>query len=144
MQHKRSFIHTTNMLKHNAFFFLFSLIFALVIFGLQNFFGFQDIFIVKFWLMFVFVAGVTWVAINACLFGINSGGSNTSFIILCANTIKLLFCMFFALFYLQTYNVNPFYFVLCFFSVYLLFTAFEIYTLLLNLRHLNKKLKTRN
>ena len=132
------------MLKHNAFFFLFSLIFALVIFGLQNFFGFQDIFIVKFWLMFVFVAGVTWGAINACLFGINSVGSNTSFIILCANTIKLLFCMFFALFYLQTYNVNPFYFVVCFFSVYLLFTAFEIYTLLLNLRHLNKKLKTRN
>lgn len=132
------------MQKLNIFFFLFSLIFALIIRSLQNHFGFQDILIEKFWLMFAFVAGITWIAINVCLLGIKISGTNSTFIILCANVIKLLFCMFFALFYLQTFKVKPLNFVVCFFSVYLLFTAFEIYSLLVNLRHLNKKLKTRN
>jgi hypothetical protein len=132
------------MLKLNVYFFVFASILALLILALQNFSGFEYIFIAKFWVMFVFVAGITFMAINVCLLAITSSVSNTSFIILSANTIKLLFCMFFALFYLQNFKVNSLYFIVCFFSVYLLFTSFEIYTLLLNLRHLNKKLKTRN
>ena len=132
------------MLKTNAFFLLFSLIFALLILALRNFFGFQDMLVAKFWLMFAFVAGITWMAINVCMIGMNVKGSDSSFIILSANFIKLLFYMFFALFYLQTFKVKPLNFIVCFFSIYLLFTVFEIYTLLLNLRHLNKKLKTRN
>ena len=132
------------MLKPNAFFLLFSLIFALLILALRNFFGFQDMLVAKFWLMFAFAAGITWMAINVCMIGMNAKGSDSSFIILSANFIKLLFYMFFALFYLQTFKVKPLNFIVCFFSIYLLFTVFEIYTLLLNLRHLNKKLKTRN
>jgi hypothetical protein len=132
------------MLKQNLFFILFSLILVSAIIVGKNILLNLDFLIPQFWLVFIFIALVTLIAFNVCLIGIKQSYVNSSFVILSANSIKLLFCMFFAMFYLETHKVKPLWFVANFFSVYLLFTAFEIYTLLLNLRHLNKKIKTRN
>ena len=52
--------------------------------------------------------------------------------------VKLLFCMVLVLVYLLKFKVNDIIFVANFISLYFLFTAFEVYALLCNLRHQNK------
>jgi hypothetical protein len=71
--------------------------------------------------------------------GLKAGGDNQAFIMLAAIVIRLLFSMFFVLFYLSNVKVNGLLFIANFFSIYFLFTAFEIYCLLRNLRHQIKK-----
>ncbi|MNW17406.1 hypothetical protein D3C71_2165850 [compost metagenome] len=53
--------------------------------------------------------------------------------------LKMIFSMAFVLIYSLKGKENGFVFVLNFFSLYLLFSFFEIYCLLRNLRHQNKK-----
>ncbi len=130
------------MLKSNAYYLLFTIILVIAIQSAQSLYPY--ILIPNFWVIFGFIAGITLLAINICLAVSISKNPHSTFIILAVNVIKLLFCMTLAIFYLQIYTVKPVLFIANFFLVYLWFTAFEIYTLLLNLRHLNKKIKTSN
>jgi len=56
-----------------------------------------------------------------------------------ATVFKILACLVFALVFLLKNKVNKYVFVADFFYIYFLNTAFEIYTLLRNLRNQNLK-----
>jgi hypothetical protein len=92
-----------------------------------------------FWLVFAFMAVITLMVYAVSFIGLKAGGDNQAFIMLAAIVIRLLFSMFFVLFYLSNVKVNGLLFIANFFSIYFLFTAFEIYCLLRNLRHQIKK-----
>lgn len=85
------------------------------------------------------MAIITVIVYAVSVIGIKIGGENQAFIMLAAIVIRLLFSMFFVLFYLSKIKVDGLLFVANFFSIYLLFTVFEIYCLLRNLRHQIKK-----
>lgn len=89
--------------------------------------------------MFVFLAILTALAYVASYFGIKEGGFFSAYIILGCIIIKLLFSLAFVIVYLSKFRVNSIYFAAEFFSVYFLFTAFEVYGLLCKLRHQNKR-----
>lgn len=130
------------MLKLNTYYLLFAILLVLIIKLVESFYS--NILIPKFWIIFIFIGLLTSLAINICIKVTNINTPNSTFVILAVNIIKLLFCMTLVIFYLQIYTVKPVLFILNFFSIYLSFTVFEIYTLLLNLRNLKKKLKTSN
>ncbi|HEY1024775.1 MAG TPA: hypothetical protein VGE26_06385 [Sphingobacteriaceae bacterium] len=98
----------------------------------------DTILIPKFWVVFATIAFLTLIAFMLSWFGIQKGGEVSVFSILGGIVMKLLFCMVFVLVYLLKFKVNDIQFVLNFFSLYFLFTAFEVYCLLRNLRHQNK------
>ncbi|MDR6942618.1 hypothetical protein [Mucilaginibacter pocheonensis] len=93
----------------------------------------------KFWLLFFFLSGLTFLTIISVLMvsKINPDMSAQAF--LAATTVKLLACMFFALVFLLKNAVNRYVFVADFFYIYFLNMAFEIYGLLRNLR--NQKIR---
>ena len=92
----------------------------------------------KFWVLFGFLVVITIIAYVVSMFGIKTGGENSVFVIMGAIIIKLLFCMGIVLVYLLKFKVNSVHFAVEFFSLYFLFTSFEVYALLCNLRHQNK------
>lgn len=98
----------------------------------------NTILVPKFWVIFGFLAVLTLIAYFGSLIGIKKGGESSVFLIMGGIVVKLLFCMSFVLVYLLKFKVNDVYFALEFFSIYFLFTAFEVYALLCNLRHQNK------
>lgn len=98
----------------------------------------DTILIPKFWVVFATIAFLTLIAYLLSWFGIQKGGEVSVFTILGGIVMKLLFCMVFVLVYLLKFKVNDIQFVLNFFSLYFLYTAFEVYCLLRNLRHQNK------
>ena len=98
----------------------------------------DTVLIPKFWVVFLTIALLTLIAFILSWFGIQKGGDISVFTILGGIVLKLLFCMVFVLVYLLKFKVNDIQFVVNFFSLYFLFTAFEVYCLLRNLRHQNK------
>ncbi len=92
----------------------------------------------QFWLVFGFLAGLTFVAYLLAYFGIQKKPEIGVFAILGAVIIKMLFAMSFVLIYSLKQTKGDMTFALNFFSLYLLFTLFEILGLLRNLRHQNK------
>ena len=92
-----------------------------------------------FWLIFQFFSSLTFLICLAVIWGQLKDGTLGSQIFLGATTLKLLLCMTLALIYLHKYRVNDVVFVLNYFYLYFLYTAFEIYSLLSNLRVPNKK-----
>ncbi|WP_460679623.1 hypothetical protein [Mucilaginibacter koreensis] len=92
----------------------------------------------QFWVMFAFYAVLTLVLVTTIAIGQGWGGGSGAQFFLIFTTIKLLACMGYALYYLNTHRVNSIEFVVCFFYLYLLNTLFEIYALLTNLRLQNK------
>ena len=97
-----------------------------------------NILIPKFWVVFGFLAVLTALAYVVALVGFKKGPEISVYVVMAAITIKLILSMLLVLVYLQIYKVNSVVFVAQFFSLYFLFTAFEVYALLLNLRHQNK------
>jgi len=99
----------------------------------------KNVFLIpKFWVMFGFQFFITLIAYSISLFGMKKDPSTATFTIIGAITVKMLFSMGFVLAYLLKINVNGVFFAVQFFSLYFLFTAFEVYGLLCNLRHQNK------
>jgi hypothetical protein len=92
-----------------------------------------------FWLIFQFFSSLTFLICLGVIWGQLKNDTLGSQIFLGATTLKLLLCMFLALVYLRKYTVNDIVFVLNYFYLYFLYTAFEIYSLLSNLRVQNKK-----
>ncbi len=106
---------------------------------LAHLFPGEAIFVPKFWGVFAFVAGITLIALTVAMMGIRRNPETGVMFILGSIVIKMLFMMFFVLFYALKTPVGSVLFVLNFFSLYLLFSGFELYCLLRNLRHPIKK-----
>ena len=92
----------------------------------------------KFWLVFGFLGGLTFIAYIVAFIGIKRNPESGVLAIMGSIAIKMLFSMAFVLIYSLNHKGKDIVFVLNFFSLYLLFTCFEIYWLLRNLRHQNK------
>lgn len=98
-----------------------------------------DLFIQKFWVTFFFIAGITLIALVVALIGIKRKPEVGVMAIMGSIVIKLIFMMAFVLVFAMNTPVNAVLFMINFFSLYFLFSGFEIYCLLRNLRHLIKK-----
>ncbi|WP_225876507.1 hypothetical protein [Pedobacter psychrodurus] len=99
----------------------------------------QQLFVNNFWVMFGFLAGITYVAYMLVDIGIKRDPEVGVMAIMGSIAVKMIFCMAFVLIYSIKAKGIGLIFLLNFFSLYLLFTAFEIYCLLRNLRHQNLK-----
>lgn len=91
----------------------------------------------RFWLIFGFLGGLTLIAYVVAFLGIKRNPESGVLALMGSIVLKLLFSMAFVLIYSLKYNGEGLVFVLNFFSLYLLFTLFEISCLLRNLRHQN-------
>jgi len=98
-----------------------------------------QLFINDFWLMFGFLAGITFIAYVLVDVGIKKDPEVGIMAIMGSIAIKMIFCMAFVLIYSIKEKGIDLVFLLNFFSLYLLFSVFEIYCLLRNLRHQNLK-----
>ena len=92
----------------------------------------------KFWPLFIFVAGITYIAYIVADLGMKMKPEVGVMAIMASIAVKMLFSMAFVLIYSIKTGEKGLVFVGNFFSLYLLFSFFEIYTLLRNLRHQNK------
>ena len=92
----------------------------------------------KFWLIFAFLSLLTLIAYVLAFIGIKHNPETGVMAIMGSIVLKMLFSMVFVLVYNLNHKGKDLLFVFNFFSLYLLFTGFEIYGLLRNLRHQNK------
>ena len=92
----------------------------------------------KFWLVFGFLSILTLIAYVLAYIGAKRNPETAIMAIMGSIVIKMLFSMGFVLIYSLNHKGNQMLFAFNFFSLYLLFTGFEIYGLLRNLRHQNK------
>lgn len=92
----------------------------------------------KFWGVFAFIGGITYIAYMVAFLGIKRNPETGVMAIMASIALKMIFSMAFVLIYSLNTQEKGLVFVLNFFSLYLLFSFFEIYCLLRNLRHQNK------
>ena len=107
-------------------------------FGLSLLFPHANLLAPKFWVLFGFLAGITFIGYTTAALGMQFSPKTGSKSVMWSVVIKMFFCIAFVLAYSVKGVEKPVTFVLNFFSLYLLFTIFEISSLLLNLRHQNK------
>lgn len=126
-----------NLLKFTSYYFVFTgLLIALAILVSKVFPSF-DFLTRDFWIILTFIGGITYIAYVMAHVGIKRNAEVGVFAILGSIIIKLLFCMAFVLIYSMKVPDLGIIFILNFFSLYLLYTAFVICCLLRNLRHQN-------
>jgi len=89
--------------------------------------------------MFGFLAGITYIAYMLVDIGVKRDPEVGVMAIMGSIAVKMIFCMAFVLIYSIKAKGIGHVFLLNFFSLYLLFTVFEVYCLLRNLRHQNLK-----
>lgn len=99
----------------------------------------KDFITPHFWLIFFFISALTFLVVIMVSVGQQVNGELGAQMFLGATTFKILACLAFAVIFLLKNKVNKHVFVADFFYVYFLNTAFEIYSLLRNLR--NQKLR---
>lgn len=116
----------------------YSLLLALIAWYLPSFFPGVNLLVKKFWLIFGFLGVLTYVAYVMAYIGLRMNPEAGVMAIMGSIVLKMIFSMAFVLVYRLKTTENGFVFTLNFFSLYLLFSFFEIYSLLLNLRHQNK------
>ena len=86
------------------------------------------------YLFLAFLASITYAAFQISMAGIKKGGENAIIFIMVGIAAKLLLTMVFALIYVYSHKVDKLQFVSNFFILYFIYSAFEIYSLLYNLR----------
>lgn len=94
-----------------------------------------DVLVPWFWGMFAFMASITLCAYLFAMMGIKKGGESSILTLMAVMGLKIFICMGMAIVYLMNFKVKGAVFIGNFFSLYFLFTAFEVYFLLRNLRH---------
>jgi len=99
--------------------------------------GYADFFIPKFWLLFFFLSGLTFLVVGSILFVQVKNKEYYAQAFLTGTTVKILACLFFIVIFLMKNKVNKLVFLSDFFYTYLLNMVFEVYLLLRNLRHKN-------
>jgi len=127
-----------SILRFTFFYLLFSLVLAAVAFSLPVLFPDTTVLANKFWVVFGFLAGITYIAYIVADLGIKRNPEVGIMAIMGSIALKMIFSMAFVLIYSLNSKGKGMVFVLNFFSLYLLFSFFEIYCLLRNLRHQNK------
>jgi hypothetical protein len=98
----------------------------------------NDLLAEKFWVLFFFLSGLTYIAYLTAYLGMQRKPEVGVMAIMGSITLKMLFSLAFVLIYSQKAHQMGLKFLVSFFSLYLLFSFFEIYCLLRNLRHQNK------
>jgi hypothetical protein len=101
--------------------------------------GYASLLTPKFWLLFFFIAGLTFVTVFSIVIVGKINHELYAQAFLAATTVKILACLFFVAIFLSKNDVNRYVFAGNFFYIYFLNMAFEIYGLLRNLR--NQKLR---
>jgi hypothetical protein len=124
--------------KFTLLYIVYTLILAGIAFALQAQFQDMKILADKFWVVFGFLAGITFIAYWVADLGIKRNPETGIMAIMGSIALKMIFSMAFVLIYSLNSKEKGMVFVLNFFSLYLLFSFFEIYSLLRNLRHQNK------
>jgi hypothetical protein len=98
----------------------------------------SSILVPYFWLLLLFLVVITLIAYYIAARSIKKDAESSIQVIMGVSVTKLLVCMTIVLVYSLKVRVNAVFFTLEFFSLYFLFTSFEVYALLCNLRHQNK------
>lgn len=124
--------------KFTIAFVLYSIGLACLYWSLASIFPDRAILATNFRLVFVFVAGLTYIAYMTVFIGLKFGAITGIKAIITSIATKMLFSIAFLLIYSYKHTDAGLLLGLNFFSLYLLFTFFEIYCLLRNLRHQNK------
>jgi len=114
------------------------LLIAFVAYAVPFLFPAEPLLAKRFWLIYGIVSGVTLIAYLVADFGLKRNPESGVMMIMGAIAVKMFFLMAFVLIYSLKTQERGIIFVLNFFSLYLLFSLFEIYALLRNLRHQNK------
>ncbi len=125
------------MIKQVFYFILFTLITGLMFLCIQKYFN-SNFWLPNFWFVFALLFVIVFLSFSGSLFVILKTKTNATFILLAIQVFKFFLCLLFAVIYIQFIKVKAVVFVSNFFSIYLLFSIFEIYSLLFNLRHQNK------
>ncbi len=129
----------SNNQQFRGFYLIFVGLLISLIFVVPLIFSTAQLFVASFWVIFGFLAGITYIAYALAYIGINRNPEMGVMAILGSVIVKMIFCMAFVLIYSINTKENAVLFIVNFFSLYLLFTAFEMYCLLCNLRHQNLK-----
>lgn len=132
-------LFSLTLAKFTSIYFIFTGVLIGIIAILPSLFSGAQLFIPNFWVMFGFLAGITYIAYVLVDIGIKRDPEVGIMAIMGSIAVKMIFCMAFVLIYSIKAKGIGLVFLLNFFSLYLLFTAFEIYCLLRNLRHQNLK-----
>ena len=111
---------------------------AVIAYVLQSLFAGVIVAGKNFWIVFGFLSGITFIAYLVADMGIKRNPETGIMAIMGSIALKMVFSMAFVLVYSLNHKEKGMVFVLNFFSLYLLFSFFEIYALLRNLRHQNK------
>ena len=117
---------------------LYTAVLGVIAYSLSVAFPDLNILAAKFWVLFGFLAGITFIAYLLAYLGIKHHPETGIMAIMGSIALKMLFSMAFVLIYSMKSQERGLVLVLNFFSLYLLFSFFEIYALLRNLRHQNK------
>ena len=120
------------------YYLLYSLLIAALAFSIPYVFPGQLLLADKFWVIYIFLTGITYIAYLTAYFGLKSSPETGVIAIMGSIAVKMFFSMAFVLIYSLNNKGNEVVFALNFFSLYLLFSVFEISALLRNLRHQNK------
>ncbi len=121
-----------------GYYILYTAILAVIAIALPYVFPNVNLLATKFWLIFGFLSLLTLIAYILAFFGIKRNPETGVMAIMGSIVLKMIFSMAFVLIYSLNHKGKDLLFVFNFFSLYLLFTCFEIYGLLRNLRHQNK------
>lgn len=127
-----------SLTKFTLLYFLYAACLAAVAYFLPFLLPDVKLFVSSFWTLFIFFSGVTFIAYVLAYLGIKRHPETGIMAIMGSITLKMLFSMAFVLIYSLNSKEKGLIMVLNFFSLYLLFSFFEIYALLRNLRHQNK------
>ncbi|WP_454804034.1 hypothetical protein [Mucilaginibacter phyllosphaerae] len=104
---------------------------------LLNYTGHSNLLLAKFWVLFVFITGFTFIVIASVLFVQRINPALYAQAFLATTIVKMLGCMAFALLFVLKLHINQGVFLLNFSYLYFLNTGFEVYVLLRNLRNQN-------
>jgi hypothetical protein len=127
-----------NLSRFTLFYLMYTAVLAAIAFVLPSLFPGTTVLVSKFWAVFAFLCGITYIAYVVAFLGIKRSPETGVLSIMGSIVLKMIFAMAFVLIYSLKAQEKGFVFVLNFFSLYLLFSFFEIYCLLRNLRHQNK------
>ena len=128
-----------SLAKFTSIYFIFVGLLIGVIAVLPLVFPARQLYVNNFWVMFGFLAGITYIAYMLVDIGVKRDPEVGVMAIMGSIAVKMIFCMAFVLIYSIKAKGIGHVFLLNFFSLYLLFTVFEVYCLLRNLRHQNLK-----
>jgi phage shock protein PspC (stress-responsive transcriptional regulator) len=131
--------YTLELKRFILYYVLYTALLAGIALSLPYFFPDVKLLANKFWLVFGFLGMLTFIAYIVAFLGMKRNPETGVLAIMGSIAVKMLFSMAFVLIYSLNHKGKDVVFVLNFFSLYLLFTFFEIYGLLCNLRHQNKK-----